>query len=55
MSAVSKNVMPRSSARLMNGRDASSGRTHGRQAGSPYDMAPRQIRETRKPVEPNRT
>ncbi len=55
MSAVSKKLMPSSSACRMNGSDASSSSTQSRQPGSPYDMQPRQIRETLRPVEPRLT
>src|SRR5688500_15495540 len=52
MSAVSKKLMPASIAVLKNGGAASASRTHGRHFGSPYDMQPRQRRETVTPVWP---
>ena len=55
MSAVSKKLMPASSARRMNGRLASSGRIQGRQAVDPKVIVPRQRRETRRPVRPRLT
>src|SRR4249920_2844366 len=55
MSAVSKKLMPSSSARWMNGRLASSSNTHGRHFDEPKVIAPRQMRETFKPLFPSRT
>src|SRR4051812_42460498 len=55
MSAVSKKLIPASSARLMNGRLASSGSTHERHAGSPYVITPRHRRDTLSPVRPRFT
>src|SRR5512133_3030845 len=54
MSAVSKKLMPRSTACLTTGRDAASSSTHGRHCGEPYVIMPRQMRETFRPVEPRR-
>ena len=55
MSAVSKKLMPASSARRTKGRLASSVSTHGRQSADPKVIAPRQRRETRRPVRPRLT
>src|ERR1051326_1438185 len=53
ISAVSKKLIPSSIARLMNGRPCSSFNTHGLHSGEPYVIAPRQSRETFKPVVPS--
>jgi len=53
MSAVSKKLMPASKAARKNGCAARSSSTHGRHFGSPYDMRPRQMRETVSPVVPS--
>ena len=55
MSAVSKKLMPASTARRMNGRLASSASTHGRQTVEPKVIVPRQRREIRRPVRPRLT
>ena len=55
MSAVSKKLIPASSARRMNGRLASSGSIQGRHAVDPKVIVPRQRRETRRPVRPRLT
>src|SRR5439155_4403421 len=55
MSAVSKKLMPCSSARLTNGRLSASSSTQGRHCDVPYVIVPRQMRETLRPVLPNRT
>ena len=55
MSAVSKKLMPTSSARSKNGRLSASGSTHSRQSVVPKVIAPKQIRETRRPVRPSVT
>src|SRR6185436_5933511 len=54
-SAVSKKLMPRSSACLMKGRDSVSPNTQLRHSGEPKVMVPRQIWETLSPVEPRLT
>ncbi len=53
-SAVSKKLMPASTARLKNGCASSSSSTQSRHFFEPYDMQPRQMRETRRPVEPRK-
>src|SRR5262245_46682538 len=52
MSAVSKNVIPSSTARRRNGRLSSSVKIHGLHFGVPYVIVPRQIRETLRPLLP---
>ena len=51
--AVSKKLMPRSTARSTRSWPNASPRTHSRQSGSPKLMQPRQMRETSMPVEPS--
>ena len=55
--AVSKNVMPASSARRMNVRDVSSSSDHEwvPRPDSPKLMQPRQMRDTSRPVSPSLT
>src|SRR5262249_48465151 len=55
MSAVSKKLMPHSSARLTNGLLAASSSVHGCHSGDPYVIMPRQMPGTFRPVEPSRT
>src|SRR5437867_3369449 len=52
ISAVSKKLIPRSSARRINGRLSSSSSTHFLHLVEPYVIVPRQSLETFKPVEP---
>ena len=53
-SAMSKKVMPRSSARRRIGTESGSSSTQPFQAELPSDIVPRQSCETRSPVRPNR-
>src|SRR6185436_12811339 len=55
MSAVSKKLMPCSSARLTKGRLSLSSSTHGRQRDEPYVIMPRHSLDTLIPVCPKRT
>jgi DNA-binding response OmpR family regulator len=55
MSAVSKKLMPSSTARCTKGRLCSSASTHGRHCGVPYVIIPRHNRDTFTPLFPRFT
>src|SRR4051812_22716692 len=55
VSAVSKKLMPRSTACRNSGREAASSSIHGCHAVDPKVSVPRQMRDTSRPVAPSRT